>query len=119
LNLAGDLGLNNNLDFFGADKAVATYDSMVNNAELNYVHSFASNPNLAWLIGFRYFELADKFNLTFTDNQTGSSAYKISSYNNLFGGQIGDPVRHACGKWLDDSACMAGVYGNCIDFSKI
>jgi hypothetical protein len=119
LNLPGDLGLVGNLDFFNADKAVATYDSMVNNAELNYVHSFAGNPNLAWLIGFRYFELADKFNLTFTDNQTGSSAYKISSYNNLFGGQIGGRVGHACGKWGYDLTGKAGVYGNYIHSSQI
>jgi len=119
LNLPGYLGQSNNLDFFDADKAVATYDSMVNNAELNYVHAFASNPNLAWLIGFRYFELADKFNLTFTDNQTGSSAYKISSYNNLFGGQIGGRVGHACSKWSYDLTGKAGVYGNYIHSSQI
>jgi len=119
LNLPGDLGLVGNLDFFDADKAVATYDSMVNNAELNYVHSFAGNPNLAWLIGLRYFELADKFNLTFTDNQTGSSAYKISTYNNLFGGQIGGRVGHACSKWSYDLTGKAGVYGNYIHSSQI
>jgi len=118
LNLPGDLGLVGNLDFFNADKAVVTYDAIIHNAELNYVHSFLSNPNLAWLVGFRYFHLGEKFDITFTDNQTGSSAYKISTYNNLFGGQIGGRVGHACGRWSYDLTGKAGVYGNDIHSSQ-
>lgn len=115
LNLPGDLGLNNNLDFFDADKATVTYDAIIHNAELNFVHNYG---NLAWLMGFRYFYLGEKFNLTFTDNQTGSSAYKIGTFNDLFGGQIGGRVGHACGAWSYDFTGKAGVYGNVIHTSQ-
>ncbi len=115
LNLPGDLGLAGGLDFFDADRAVVEYQSLIHNAELNYLQSYG---NVSWLLGFRYFNLQDKLFITFTDNQTGSSAYNISAYNNLFGGQLGGRVQQACGNWSYDLTGKAGVYGNVIRSSQ-
>jgi hypothetical protein len=115
LNLPGDLGLAAGLNFFDADRAVVEYQSLIHNAELNYLQSYG---NISWLLGFRYFNLQDKLSLTFTDVQTGTSAYKISAYNNLFGGQLGGRVQQACGNWSYDLTGKAGVYGNIIKSSQ-
>jgi hypothetical protein len=118
LNLPGDLALVGNQDFFNADQVVVTYKSLIHNAELNYLQYFGLNRNIAWLVGFRYFNLQDKFFITVTDNQTDTGFYNTSAYNNLFGGQIGGRVRQACGRWSYDLTGKAGVYGNVIRSSQ-
>jgi hypothetical protein len=115
LNLPGDLGLNGNLNFFDADTATVTYKSLIHNAEINYVHNI---DNIGLLVGFRYFYLQDQFSETFTDVQTGSSSYNISSFNDLFGGQIGARLTRERGNFGFDFTGKAGVYGNNIHSSQ-
>jgi hypothetical protein len=115
LNLPGDLGQFGGLGFNDADIANVEYKSVIHNAEFNYLHSYG---NIAWLIGFRYFNLQDKLFLTFTDNQSGVSTYNISAYNNLFGGQIGGRIWQSCGNWSYDLTGKAGVYDNVIRSSQ-
>ena len=62
--------------------------------------------------------LGETFDIQYTDVQTGSSQYNISAYNNLFGGQLGGRVGHACGPWSYDFTGKAGVYGNIIKSSQ-
>ncbi|MCC7084468.1 MAG: BBP7 family outer membrane beta-barrel protein [Pirellulales bacterium] len=118
LNLPGDLGLAVPLDFFNADQMNISYKAQIHNGELNYLQYFGAASNIAWLVGFRYFNLGEKFSITSTDNQTGSSYYNISTYNNLFGGQLGARVKQACGNWSYDLTGKAGVYGNAIRSSQ-
>jgi hypothetical protein len=116
LNLPGDLGADNPLDFTDADQVRVTYDSVIHNAELNYVRTFG---NLSWLAGFRYFNLQERFSLAFFDNQNDTGTYHISTYNNLFGGQIGGRVlENCCGNFSYDLTGKAGVYGNVIRESQ-
>lgn len=118
LNLPGDLGLVAGLDFFNADQMTVDYIAIIHNGEFNYLQNYGG---LAWLIGFRYFNLAEKFSITSTDNMTGTSFYNISTYNNLFGGQIGARLTQGCGtctSWSYDITGKAGVYGNDIFTSQ-
>ena len=116
LNLPGDLGADNPLDFTDADQVRVTYDSVIHNAELNYVRTFG---NLSWLAGFRYFNLQERFSMAFFDNQNDTGTYHISTYNNLFGGQVGGRVvENCCGNFSYDLTGKAGVYGNVIRESQ-
>ncbi len=118
LNLPGDLGLAAGLDFFNADTMTIDYKSQINDGELTYLQNYGG---LAWLIGFRYFELGEQFSITSTDNQTGTSFYQLSTYNNLFGGQIGARLTQGCGtctSWSYDITGKAGVYDNVITSSQ-
>ena len=118
LNLPGDLGLAAGLDFFNADTMTVEYKSQINNGELTYLQNYGG---LAWLIGFRYFELGEQFSITSTDNQTGTSVYQLSAYNNLFGGQLGVRLAQACGtctSWSYDITGKAGVYDNVISTAQ-
>ena len=92
-----------------------TYDSVIHNAELNYVRTFG---NFAWLAGFRYFNLQERFALHFIDNQNDTGSYHISAYNNLFGGQIGGRVRPLLRQFSYDLTGKVGVYGNVIRESQ-
>jgi hypothetical protein len=115
LNLPGDLGLDLALDFFDADEANITYKSIIHNAELNYVRTWG---DISGLVGFRYFHLGDKLDIQFTDAQNGSSTYDVNVTNNLFGGQIGARLAHACSAWSYDLTGKAGVYGNVINMTQ-
>ncbi len=116
LNLPGDLGAANPLDFIDADQVHLTYDSVIHNVELNYVRTFG---NLSWLAGFRYFNLQERLALSFFDNQNDTGSYHISAYNNLFGGQIGGRVQeNCCGNFSYNLTGKVGVYGNVIRESQ-
>ncbi len=116
LNLPGDLGAAANLDFTDADAMSVTYDAVVNNGEINYLRSYGE---LSCLMGFRYFELGEKFNISSTDLQTGTSFYDLNAYNNLFGFQGGLRLNHPCSAdWSYDLTGKAGVYYNSIHSSQ-
>jgi hypothetical protein len=115
LNLPGDLGLVAGSAFFGADQATITYDSQVNNGELNLLHNYG---NISCLIGFRYFELGEHMNIVFNDVVDGTGSYDLNAYNNLFGLQGGARLVQACGNWSYDLTGKAGVFGNSISSSQ-
>jgi hypothetical protein len=112
LNLPGDLGLAANLDFFDADAVTETYSSRIHNVELN--HSWSWDETI-WMIGFRYFQLNEHFNITSTDVQTGSSEYDIRTHNDLVGLQIGTRINRCTKRFWWDCTAKAGVYGNLAD----
>jgi hypothetical protein len=116
LNLPGDLALTGGLAFIGADRVTVTYDSDVNSAEFNFLHGYG---NIACLIGFRYFNLGERFNITAVDAVDGTGFYDVNAYNNLFGVQAGARVQQSCGNWSYDITGKAGVYGNAISSSQL
>jgi hypothetical protein len=115
LNLPGDLALAGGLAFIGADQVSITYDSQVNNGELNLLHNYG---NIACLIGFRYFNLGEHLNIDANDIVDGTGFYDVNAYNNLFGLQGGARIVQACGNWSYDLTGKAGVYGNSISSSQ-
>jgi hypothetical protein len=115
LNLPGDLALDGQLAFVGADQVSITYKSQVNNGELNLLRNFG---NISGLIGFRYFELGESLNIVATDAVDGTGFYDVNAYNNLFGFQGGAKISQGCGKWSYDLIGKAGVYGNSISSSQ-
>jgi hypothetical protein len=115
LNLPGDLGLTGGLAFIGADQVTVTYDSQVNNGELNLLHSYG---NISCLIGFRYFNLGEHLNIVANDIVDGTGFYDVNAYNNMFGLQGGARLVQACGNWSYDLTGKAGVYGNEISSSQ-
>jgi hypothetical protein len=115
LNLPGDLGLAF-LDFIDADRFTVTYNSDIHNGEFNYLHYYG---NIAWLIGFRYFNLSETLSINAFDSDTGNAYYNTSVYNNLFGGQIGGRIKQACGRWSYDLTGKAGIYDNVIRSSQL
>ncbi len=96
-------------DFDNADKMTLTWNWSINNAEFNVFH------RVGWaqfLLGFRYFNLAEHFNINAVDSDGDSSDYPISVNNNLFGGQIGARVQHDWNRFGINITGKAGVFGN-------
>ena len=117
LLIPGALGQQVN-NFFGADVVNVTYASQLNNFEINRVCCCCCCDcqtrcrSVEWLYGFRYLNLGEQFNLTATDLQESSSTYRIRTYNNLVGGQIGTRLRRCFGGWSLEGTGKAGVFGN-------
>ncbi len=111
LAIPGDLGLAS-LDFFAADTITLTYNSRLNNAELNHV--WLRGNNLSLLAGFRYVSLEDALNLQATDADTGTSNYNVTSRNNLYGGQVGARWARAQAwrRFGFDTTAKAGLFYN-------
>jgi hypothetical protein len=116
LNLPGDLGLTGGLAFIGANSVSVTYDSVVNNGELNLFHNWG---NISCLVGFRYFNLGEHLNIVATDDVDGTGFYDVNAYNNLFGLQTGGRIQQSCGNWSYDLTGKAGVYGNEVRSSQL
>jgi hypothetical protein len=110
LAIPGDLGLAS-LDFFAADRMVVTYQSQLNNFEVNYVRDCCGS-DWQWLVGFRYLNLDEVFNIQSTDVNTGTSNYHIGTRNNLFGAQIGARMVRHCNRWGWDATGKIGLFGN-------
>jgi hypothetical protein len=114
LNLPDDLGL---FPAFNSDNQITiTYDSIVNNGELNILHSYG---NISCLAGFRYFNLGEHLNIGANNAiipTTGT--YDVNAYNNLFGLQGGARIQQSCGNWSYDLTGKAGVYGNAVSSSQ-
>ena len=121
LAIPGDLGLAS-LDFFAADRMVVTYRTQLNNFEVNYLHDIGCNNcpccNCQWLVGFRYLNLEDQFNIQSTDVNTGTSNYHISTQNNLFGAQIGARIVRHCNRFGWDATGKVGLFGNAAEESQ-
>lgn len=94
----------NNADIFGV-----TYQSHLNNAELNYLRDA---EGVSWLIGFRYLNWEESLRLSATDNDSDVSAYQLGTSNNLLGVQIGGRAMHRGCRWDWELTGKAGIFGN-------
>ena len=106
-------GFNNNLGY--------VYQSSVNNAEFNwrFIGSGDERWSAAGLLGIRYIEVADKFNLNGSDVPTGDyENIDISTTNNLLGPQIGAGVQSANGNGFQlISDIKAALFANFVSAS--
>jgi hypothetical protein len=79
-------------DYQTADKAKARYTSKFYNGELNYWRHFTARRadyfSFSGIIGARYMQLDEKFNLAFY-KLSDVSHYKIHTWNHLYGLQLG------------------------------
>lgn len=73
---------------------------IVNDVEINWIHSLGPRPEfpprrervtVAWLAGFRFFQLGDTLTAVTTAGNPASGALmlQVATNNNLFGGQVG------------------------------
>lgn len=111
LRLPGDLPLAT-LDFFDADQMRVSYGSELHNVEVNYLRR-TGYDNLSLLVGFRYLNLDESFNINAGDIDTGrSSDYNIQAWNHLWGAQLGSRWRKDFDRFGLDIVGKAGIFGN-------
>lgn len=79
------------------------YDSTLQSAELNYIHTW---NRWSFLAGFRYLNLDEQLRY--------NSSFNIHTVNNLYGGQIGIMFHHEWSWILVEWAWKFGVYGNSV-----
>jgi hypothetical protein len=120
LSLPGAFGAATGLHFGGfdnsgvpiqADTMNVDYSSTIDDGEVNYFWH-PETPEVSWMVGFRYFHLAEAFDIFSTDT-VGSSEYKVRTLNDLFVGQIGVRFRHCfCERFEVDWTGKVGVFGD-------
>lgn len=86
LGLAGNLK-NGTTDFIFADRMSINYSSQIHNAEGNYKQTI---EGLTLLTGFRYFRMAETFDINSHSATNGTASdYKVNAVNQLLGAQFG------------------------------
>ncbi|MDX1944273.1 MAG: BBP7 family outer membrane beta-barrel protein [Pirellulaceae bacterium] len=110
LELPDSLGQTVGFDFLRANTVVAEFRSSMQNGELNRIRSL--NQNFAWLAGFRYVNVNERFRITSVSDITGTSIYQVKTRNDLYGGQLGGRLRQTYGSFGLEILGKAGVYGN-------
>jgi hypothetical protein len=85
--------------------------SNVENAELNYLHTWT---HWSFLAGFRYFHFDDQFQLLYQGANVidNSQFYKFDTANDLYGGQLGFNYHHEWSWLVLDIGGKWGIYGN-------
>lgn len=110
LRLPGDLPLATQ-DFFDADQMRLDYASELHNVEVNYSRRMGCE-NYSFLVGFRYLNLNETFNIHANDIDAGGSDYNIRSFNHIYGAQIGGRWRKEWKRFGLDFEGKAGIFGN-------
>jgi hypothetical protein len=96
--------------FFDADSMSFHYVSQIQGAEANIIYPFG---NFQLLGGFRFLEIDEQVTLTSFDIDAGTGTFAASSFNNLYGGQIGIMGQwQACGLIDFDFVAKFGVFEN-------
>ena len=108
LRLPGDLPLLTT-DFLQADQMQVDYTAQLHNAEINALYQ---GGRASWLVGFRYINLDERFNIHASDLDTAGSDYRIETWNNLFGGQVDARVVSEGEKFGWDLTGKAGIFAN-------
>ncbi len=90
------------------------YSSEINNAELNWMHTW---NRLSFLAGFRFLDLSENYDIT-TVTGTDASFYNVRTLNDLYGFQIGGRYRRCCHRFFWDVTGKAGVFGNDVEQSQ-
>ncbi|MCA9246452.1 MAG: BBP7 family outer membrane beta-barrel protein [Planctomycetales bacterium] len=121
LALPGDLGLSVN-NFFLADEVDVRYESNLNSPEINFVCCCCCCDNSCcgsgvcdsceYFVGLRYIDFSEELAIRSNDLQEGISTYRVRTYNNLYGGQIGLRRRRCWGRWSLEGTGKAGIYAN-------
>jgi hypothetical protein len=83
--------------FTNSNQQFASYESSFDSAEINIRQWFL--PSLSGLVGFRYINVADQFQLTATNNASNDDAGQVGYYrtwtnNNMIGLQAGADFTH-------------------------
>ena len=107
LSLPGALGTGT-MDYNGVSQMAVTYNSDVNNFELNFVVPF---DNVQFLTGFRYFELDELLDISGNPGFE-SSDYLVRTHNDLWGWQLGGRGLWYWGRVEFSVALKAGIYGD-------
>lgn len=107
-SLPGDAGLAT-FDYFNADAIEASYQADTHNLEINLQ---IERDSFNFLLGFRYLKLDESFRLAAFDADTFTSDYRVSTDNDLYGGQIGLNLNHCYGCFDLSAVVKSGVYAN-------
>lgn len=116
LILPGDLGLQvNNFGF--ADTVGVRYSSDLQSAEANLVQccccrDCCGGQSIELITGFRFLDLDENFGITAFDSAESTSAYRVSTDNDLYGTQIGARYRICRGSWNWEATGKTGIYAN-------
>jgi hypothetical protein len=112
LAIPGDLGLASN-NFFGANILDYNYRSSLNNIELNCIKSCCfCDAKIDFLCGLRFISVNERYTITGTDFQEGTSSYDVEANNYLYGGQLGGRYTRYYGLWSLQLVGKAGVFLN-------
>lgn len=114
LRIPGDLALITH-DFFQADQMHVEYSSQLQNVEVNGIYHVL---DWSWLAGFRYVYFEDNFDIHARDFNTIGSDYRIGTWNNLFGGQLGARVAHTWGSLDWELTGKVGLFANAAQTSS-
>jgi hypothetical protein len=105
LAIPGDLGVAS-LSFFNTDAMSVSLLTQLHSFEINYDRQF---DIFTMLGGFRYINLTEQFDIRPSDP---SSQYRISTRNNLFGGQIGARTGQQMERLSWSLTAKVGIFGN-------
>lgn len=128
LQLAGPMASDLQIPFGAADEATAQFTSMINSGEINIFKS-GGQPRgdrcggcqggcvVDWLGGFRYLNVTEQADLTFTCCTTEvpgpfTSSYDVATSNNLIGGQFGGRASRTWRRWAVEGWAKTGVFAN-------
>ena len=112
---AGQLGLagtlqNSTVDYIFSDRISIDYSSQIHSAEANYKQTI---EGLTLLAGFRYFRLAETFDINSHSAVFGTSSdYKVNSVNQLLGAQFGMGYTRQWGAFNASVLGKIGPYAN-------
>jgi len=112
---AGQLGLagtlqNATADYIFADRMSIDYSSQIHSAEANYKQTI---EGLTLLAGFRYFRLAESFDINSHSSVfNAASDYKVNSVNQLLGAQFGMARTWQWGAFNTNLVGKIGPYAN-------
>jgi hypothetical protein len=71
--------------------------------------------SVTWFSGLRYFNIADRFNISaqrIVGGGVEEGSYNTSTNNNLYGAQLGARLRRTSGRFGWDATGFAGMFGN-------
>jgi len=109
LGVAGTLQ-NSTIDFIFSDRIAISYSSQIHNAEGNYKQTI---EGLTLLAGFRYFRLAETFDINSHSSVFGTSSdYKVNATNNMVGAQVGMGYTWQWGAFNTNLLGKIGPYAN-------
>jgi hypothetical protein len=93
----------------GTSQITTAYTSRFDSTEFNFVRPYA---NIQWLVGVRYIELNDRYDIQGTTAAPESSDYLITSHNHLLGPQIGVRGQWQISRLQFDLEGKGGVFAN-------